>query len=140
MPGVGIGIMIKNVQEEILLIKRNVDPKLAKSDMRLEGTWTLPAGKVKYGETLVEAAKRKVKEEVNLDVNSFKIISIADDINEHAHFLTIGLYTENFSGDVDLRNTEEHTEYKFFRMYDLPQNLCEPSQKIIKNYLENKIY
>lgn len=137
---VGIGIMIKNVQEEILLIKRNVDPKLAKSDMHLEGTWTLPAGKIKYGETLIEAAKRKVKEEVNLEVNSLKIISIADDINEHAHFLTIGLYTESFSGDIDLGNTEEHTEYKFFRMCDLPQNLCEPSQKIIKNYLENKIY
>ena len=44
--------------DDVLLILRNSDPKLAKSDMHLEGTWTLPAGKIRYNETLIDAAKR----------------------------------------------------------------------------------
>ena len=50
MPGVGIGVMLFNENNEVLLLLRNANPDKAKSDMHLEGTWTLPAGKVKYGE------------------------------------------------------------------------------------------
>lgn len=59
MPGVGLGIIILNEENKVLLILRNDDAKLADSDMRLEGTWTLPAGKIKTNETIFEAAKEK---------------------------------------------------------------------------------
>ena len=140
MPGVGLGVMIMNDKEEVLLILRNADPKLADSDMRLEGTWTYPAGKIKKNETLTLAAKRKVKEEVNLDIDDIKVISVADDINEYAHFVTIGLIATNWKGIISLGDTKEHTNYHFFDLDDLPINLCEPSKKIIRNYRKNKIY
>lgn len=140
MPGVGLGVMLLNKENKVLLILRNSDATLADSDMHLEGTWTLPAGKVKYGETLLEAARRKVKEEVNLDINNIKIISVADDINEYAAFLTIGLLSENYDGIIDLGNTKEHIDYKFYDLDNLPLNLCDPSKKIINNYKNNKIY
>ena len=81
MPGVGIGVMVINDEGKVLLILRNSDSKLADSNMHLEGTWTLPAGKVRYDETIIEAAKRKVKEETNLDVEDLSVISVNDDIN-----------------------------------------------------------
>ena len=140
MHGVGIGVMLVNSDGEVLLILRNDDPKLADSDMRLEGTWTLPAGKVRCGETIYKAAKRKVKQEVNLDVNNLKIISINDDINKYAHFLTIGLVSDSFTGEIDLGDTKEHVDYKFYDLHNLPENLCEPSKVIIKNYKDNRIY
>lgn len=62
MPGVGVGVILFNEEKKVLLILRNSDKDKAKSEMRLEGTYTLPAGKVKKGETIFEAAKRKVKE------------------------------------------------------------------------------
>ena len=140
MPGVGIGVMVINDEGKVLLILRNSDPKLADSDMHLEGTWTLPAGKVRYDETIIEAAKRKVKEETNLDVENLSVISINDDINIYAHFLTIGLMSDKFSGVIDLGDTKEHVDYNFYDLDNLPENLCEPSKTIIKNYRENKIY
>ena len=82
MPGVGLGIIILNKNNEILLLLRNSDKEKADSDMRLEGTWTLPAGKIKLNETIMSAASRKLKEETNLDSNDFEIICIQDDINE----------------------------------------------------------
>lgn len=140
MPGVGIGILILNEKNQVLLILRNDDANKALSDMHLEGTWTLPAGKVKIGETIFEAAIRKAKQEVNLDVSDLELISIADDINEYAHFVTIGVLARMYSGNIDLGNTEEHVDYGFFDFDKLPENLCEPSKKIIDNYLNKKIY
>ena len=140
MPGVGLGVMLINNDGKVLLILRNSDAKLADSNMHLEGTWTLPAGKVRYGETIIEAAKRKVKKEVNLDVSNLKIISVNDDINKYAHFLTIGLVSDSFTGKIDLGDSLEHVDYKFYDLDNLPENLCEPSKVIIKNYRNNRIY
>lgn len=140
MPGVGIGVIILNEKGQVLLILRNSNQEKADSDMHLEGTWTLPAGKVKYQETIIEAAVRKVKEETNLDVSLIDVISIADDINQYAHFLTIGVIAHNCSGLIDLGTSEEHVSYDFFDFDNLPDNLCFPSKKIIDNYLSKKIY
>ncbi len=140
MPGVGIGIMILDDEGKVLLILRNDDPIKADSDMHLEGTFTLPVGKVKVGETIKDAAKRKVKEEVNLNIDNIKVISIADDINSYAHSLTIGLLSDNFSGVINLGDTLEHVDYNFYDLDNLSENLCEPSKKIINNYKNNKIY
>ena len=48
---------------KILLGKRNSDPKKADSELSGEGTWTMPGGKIEFGEELEEAAKREVLEE-----------------------------------------------------------------------------
>ena len=140
MPGVGLGVIILNEENKVLLILRNEDPVKAGSDMRLEGTWTLPAGKVKTGETLFEAAKRKVKSEVNLEIDQMSVVSIADDINEHAHFLTVGILAKEKNGNIDLGKTEEHVSFDWFKLDSLPDNLCDPSKKIIANYLDKTFY
>lgn len=140
MPGVGLGVIIFDSYDRVLLILRNDDAKLADSDMRLEGTWTLPAGKVKMGETIFEAAKRKALAEVNLSVDDLSIVSISDDINEHAAFVTFGILAGKHSGDIDLGSTQEHVDYKFFSLDELPENLCEPSKRILRNYQLKELY
>ena len=140
MPGVGIGIIILNENKEVLLLLRNDDAKIADSDMHLEGTWTLPSGKIKYGENIIEAAIRKVKEETNLNIENIELVSIADDINEYAHFVTIGVVAKQVTGNIQLQSNMEHVAYGFYDLNELPENLCEPSKKIIRNYIENKIY
>ncbi len=140
MPGVGVGIIILNKENKVLLILRNENSELADSAMHLEGMWTLPAGKVKYGEILEEAAQRKVKEETNLEVNDLKIVSIADDINSYAHFVTIGFIALKVSGKIDLGSSLEHVAYAYFPLDNLPDNTCAPSLKILDNYLNKRIY
>ncbi len=138
-PKVSVGVILLK-EQKVLLLLRNSDTKLADSEMRLEGTWTLPAGKVLSGETLLEAAKRKVKKEAGLDIYDVKIISVQDDINEFAHYVTIGCLAENYEGIVSLGDSLEHVDYGFFDIAHLPENVCEPSQKIIQSYLQNKLY
>lgn len=141
-PGVGVGIIILNQENEVLLLLRNSNASMADSDMRLEGTYTLPSGKVNFGETFEEACIRKVKEESNLDIESsnLKLISIANDLNEYAHFATLGFIASHYKGNFKLKDSGEFVNYGWFKMNDLPANTCLPTLKIINNYLNNRIY
>ena len=136
--GIGIGIIILNKYNDVLLLLRHSDAEIADSDMHLEGLWTLPSGKVKYGETFEIAATRKVYEETNLKINNPIVVSLSNDINEYSHYATIGLVTNNYSGEVNI--SDEFVDCKWCNINDLPNNICLPSKKILNNYIKHKIY
>lgn len=138
--GVGVGVMILNHKGEILLGLRNVDPAKADSELHLEGTWTMPGGKLNYGELFIDGAKREVKEETNIDLIDAEVICINEDKNEHAHFITIGMLCRDFSGEAKVMEPDEITEWKWFDLHNLPKPLYFPSEKILKNYFEKKFY
>ena len=140
--GIGVGVILLNDEGKVLLLLRNNDEKLADSNMHYEGQYTLPAGKVKFGETLEQAAKRKTKVETNLDVNieDINVVCMINDHNEYAHYLTVGTIAKNYSGIIDLGKTQEHVDYLFADMNNLPKNTCESSKKIIDRYLNNTFY
>lgn len=137
--GIGVGIIIKNKENKILMLLRNDDAKKADSDMRLEGTWTLPSGKVKFGETIEEAGIRKTKQECNLDVSKIKVICVQNDVNKYAQYATFGLIAEEYSGNIKLPKTDELIKYDWFAINDLPGNTCLPTKRILEKYL-NKIF
>lgn len=138
--GIGVGIIIKNKENKILMLLRNDDAKKADSDMRLEGTWTLPSGKVKFGETIEEAGIRKTKQECNLDVSKIKVICVQNDVNKYAQYATFGLIAEEYSGDIKLPKTDELIKYDWFAINDMPENTCIPTKRIIEKYLNKKFY
>ena len=140
--GVGVGIILLNEEGKVLLILRNSDRKLADSDMRLEGTYTLPSGKLLYNETFEDASIRKVLDEVGLTIKEkdLELVSISTDINSYAHYITIGMFAKKYIGDVKLKNSGEFVSYDWFNLDELPNNLCDPSRKIINNCLNKKIY
>jgi len=139
-PGVGFGIMILNKEGEVLLGKRHPDPEKADSLLHGEGTWTMPGGKLHFGEDLIKSAKREVLEETNLKVRNLKIISITNDIVPDAHFVTIGFLCKDFKGKPKVMEPDEITEWRWFKLNRLPSPMYFPSAKIIKNYLAKKLY
>lgn len=54
--GAGIGVMILNKESKVLLGKRHYDPQKADSELHGEGSWTMPGGKLEFGETFEEGA------------------------------------------------------------------------------------
>jgi len=67
--GVGFGLMLLK-DGRVLLGKRHVDPKKADSELREEGSWTMPGGKLDYGESFEEGAKRELQEEIGYRAKS----------------------------------------------------------------------
>ena len=138
--GIGVGVILLNKNNEILLLLRNSDPKLAYSNMHYEGQYTLPAGKIKFGEEFEEAGIRKVKQETNLVVLDIETICLVNDYNEFAHYATIGLLSRNFKGDINLGDSKEQVEYLWSNIENLPKNICKSSIEIINRYKENVFY
>lgn len=137
--GVGVGVMIMK-DGKILLGKRHQDPNKADSELHGEGTWTMPGGKLEYGESFEDGAIREVKEETNLSLKDIKVICFNNDMNEFAHFVTIGLFSDDFSGEVKIMEPDEIIEWQWFNFNDLPSPIYFPSAKIIENYKRKLFY
>lgn len=139
--GVGFGVMFLK-DGQILLGRRHVDPEKADSELHGEGTWTMPGGKLHFGESFEEGAQREVLEETGIEVSleDLEVISLTNDRVIDAHFVTVGMLCKRFQGEASVMEPDEITEWKWFDLDSLPSPLFDPSLKIIKNYTEGKFY
>ncbi|MBD3318817.1 NUDIX domain-containing protein [Candidatus Woesearchaeota archaeon] len=137
--GVGFGVLIRK-GNLILLGKRHDDPKKASSELRGEGTWTMPGGKLEFGESFEEGAIREVREETGIQVKKVRIMCINNDRVEGAHFVTIGMMCESFIGEPHVCEPDEITQWRWFSLDALPTPLFFASRKILDNIRENIFY
>jgi 8-oxo-dGTP diphosphatase len=68
-PIVGIGVVVWH-DDRVLLVRRSKPPR--------RGQWSLPGGAQQLGETVAEAARREVREEVDVEVELGEIIATVD--------------------------------------------------------------
>ena len=137
--GVGFGVMVLR-GSKILLGKRHEDPEKASSLLNGAGTWTMPGGKLDFGETFEEGAKREALEETGLSLGNVEVVCVSNDMVETAHFVTIGLISENVVGKPEVMEPDEITEWQWFDMDNLPQPLYFPSARVLENYTKGKFY
>lgn len=78
LPILCVDILIKNPKGEYLLIKRARKP--------LMGEWWVIGGRVLKGETLENAAIRKIKEETGLTVGKVQLVGYYEDVSEANRF------------------------------------------------------
>ena len=149
--GAGFGVIIEKTDGMILMGMRHPDPDKADSAFRSAGEWSLPGGKMEWGETFEEGAIREVLEETGIQISgpdAVEVISVHNFMNEHAHFMTVGMLVRETVGAVgggvwqDARVMEPDgiVEWKWVDPRDLPQPLYFPSVGVIENYLEKKFY
>jgi mutator protein MutT len=72
-PLVGVGAVIVDEDERVLLIKRGSEP--------LKGHWSLPGGLLELGESLQHGVIREVREETGLQVEVLELVELLDRIH-----------------------------------------------------------
>ena len=94
--------------DEVLLCLRAIDPR--------SGYWTLPAGFLENGESLVEGAIRETEEEAMITPKIGPIISVIDIIHANQIYIFFRAELE----DLDFSPGIESLDVKMFKLSDIP--------------------
>ncbi len=137
--GAGFGVMLLR-ENKVLLGRRHIDPEKADSELRGEGTWTMPGGKLEFGESFEEGAKREVMEETGIEIDDPEVMCVSNDMNDHAHFVTVGLIAKKFEGEPRVMEPDEIVEWRWFDLDALPSPIFFPSARLADNYKKMSFY
>ena len=92
---VAVGVILDG--DERILLSRRAD------DAHQGGLWEFPGGKVEAGETLFEALRRELFEELDISVNSSEpLLQVGHDYGDKAVLLDVHL-VRDFSGEASGR-------------------------------------
>jgi 8-oxo-dGTP diphosphatase len=109
--------------DDVLLIRRGAPP--------LEGAWSLPGGRIEWGERAAHAALRELKEETGCEADIVGLVDVVDGIWPDRHYVLIDYAArwrvgEPFAGD-DARDA------RFFSPSELAEvGLWSETQRIIE--------
>lgn len=135
-PRVGIGVMIQNKKGEVLLGLRR--------GSHGSGEWSFPGGHLEMGEKIFETAKRETMEETGLDIDSFELISIADEMrylkSDGKHYLNVGVKGIYKGGEARVMEPDKCEKWEWISLENLPSNLFEGTELVIKNFKNKRIY
>jgi len=132
--GVGAGVLILNDNDEVLLKKRG-----QKSRNEI-GWWEKSGGLIEFGEKILPAVRREVKEELNVEIEIIGYFPHTDHIitRENQHWVAINYLAKIKRGK--LKNMEPHKceELKWFNLDRLPKKIVQPTRESIRNYLAKR--
>jgi phosphoglycolate phosphatase-like HAD superfamily hydrolase/ADP-ribose pyrophosphatase YjhB (NUDIX family) len=106
-PVVTVGALIFNARGEVLMIRTH----------KWSNLWGIPGGKVKYGESSVEALRREIQEETALDVDDIRFVLAQDCISSpefyrDEHFVLLN-YTCRCPDGAPVTLNEEAVEFRW---------------------------
>lgn len=128
-PRVGVGAMI--LQEgEVLLVLRKKSPE--------KDHWSLPGGKVELYETLEDAVKREIKEELNLEIQLDQLLCATNHIliEEDVHYVAPTYLAHITDGNPCLMEPDALGGMGWFPLDELPQNLTVTTVNALDAYLK----
>ncbi|HCI05663.1 MAG: Hydrolase, NUDIX family [Parcubacteria group bacterium GW2011_GWC1_45_9] len=99
------------------------------------GEWCLPGGHFEYGESLTEAAHRELQEETGITADNLKFLHVINDPQGNVHYVHVNFSAENWRGEPILSEPEKFSEWGWFDVNNLPQNMFSGHKKFIPAYL-----
>lgn len=102
--------------------------------------WLIPGGGVRKGESLQEAARREIKEECGIDVNSERLFHVYYNCrqgkNDH-----VALFVANgFKGTVQATDWAEIAEIAFFPLNALPPDATPATRRRIEEIKQGQAH
>jgi 8-oxo-dGTP pyrophosphatase MutT (NUDIX family) len=126
---VGSALLVMNQDNQLLMIKRT-DNKC----------WGIPGGAMELGEDLEDTIKRETKEEIGIDVKELELFGVYSGKDLYYKYpngaevynVSVVYMTRNIKDPIEV-NQDEHSEYRYFDVNQLPTEISPPIKPIIKD-------
>jgi 8-oxo-dGTP diphosphatase len=134
-PIAGVGAVITNDAGQLVLIRRGNPPRADE--------WSIPGGKVEFGETVREALRREVQEETGLTIEIERLVDVVDLVTRDAsgavirHFVLIDFKAVWISGDLTAGNDASEARWVDPAMLD-QYSLWEETRRVIEAALSKQ--
>ena len=126
---VGATLLALNQKNHLLMIKRTDNNR-----------WGVPGGAMELGESLEETVKREVREEIGVDVKDLELFGVYSGQELYYKYpngaevynVSVVYIIRNFNEEV-IVNPDEHSEYKYFDVRNLPDEISPPIKSILRD-------
>ena len=102
------------------------------------GYWVLPGGHVEYRETVEQAIKREMKEELGVSVKIKGILGVYSDPKRDPRYHSVSVAYLLKKGKGKISISKEASDYKYFPLKSLPKKIGFDHRKIIKDLIKIK--
>jgi ADP-ribose pyrophosphatase YjhB (NUDIX family) len=115
-PRVGCGAAVVR-DGSLLLVKRLTEPEA--------GCWGLPGGKVDPFESLGQAVRREIQEELGIVIEDAALLCVVELIDRAGdeHWVAPVYRVAQFSGEPEIREPDKHAGFGWFMLDELPAAL-----------------
>lgn len=108
-PQVAVGAVLLDGEGRVLLIQRG--------QMPAQGRWTIPGGRVEFGETLAVALLRELRAETGLSGRVGPLCEVFEYLDARYHYVILDYLVTEPSGE--LRAGEDAADARFFTLDEI---------------------
>lgn len=125
-----VGALIYNAAGEVLMVRTQ----------KWSNLWGIPGGKIKWGEPAVDALRREIKEETDLDIEAIEFVLVQDCIHSKefyrdAHFVLLN-YVCRCAGERTVTLNHEANEFRWVTpAVALEMALNQPTRTLLEEAL-----
>ena len=122
---VGVGVMI--LRDGQVLMGRRMSGQRP-------GWWGWIGGKLEFGETLQDCARREAREEAGVEVTNLRLLCISSIIVEDQHWIDVEFLGDIAAGEPHAAAPDELTEWSWHSLESLPGPIFEPAALALRSY------
>jgi ADP-ribose pyrophosphatase YjhB (NUDIX family) len=131
---VGATLLMLNQKSQLLMIKRTDN-----------GCWGVPGGAMELGENLENTVKRETQEEIGVEVKDLELFGVysGQDLyyqypNGAEVYNVSVVYVTRSTSEALKINPDEHSEYRYFDIHNLPAEISPPIKPILQDFVSRK--
>ena len=130
--GVGVGAIIVNRDGRLFLAQRGPQAKNER------GLWEFPGGSVEFGERLIDALKREIREEYGIEIEVRDLLNVADHIlpDEGQHWVSPSYVCVITAGEPQINEPGKCSAIGWFEPIAVPPDLTVVTRVDLQHYLE----